>query len=355
MGDIKKIALIVPSLNIGGMERVMVELAWYFSTKSNIKITLILLSNKTKYYELPNSLVLIQPEFDYKKYSRVVFTLKIFLYLRKALKELKPNSLLSFSERYNAFVLLAAIGLGIKLYVSNRASPFYSAGRMIDLINFYTYRMASGIIAQTNLAKEQLFKKSNHKNIIVIGNPIRSIAQSGTQKENIILYVGRFSDQKNQYSLVEYFAAINNMNWVIKFVGDGLKMQQTISKVEKLGLTEYVQFEGMRTDIEFFYNQASIFAFTSLSEGFPNALGEAMAAGLACISYDCVAGPADLIDDGVNGFLIPLGNEKLYIERLKLLMEDADLRKRFGIAAREKMKQFSADKIAQQYLDFILA
>jgi GalNAc-alpha-(1->4)-GalNAc-alpha-(1->3)-diNAcBac-PP-undecaprenol alpha-1,4-N-acetyl-D-galactosaminyltransferase len=79
-----------------------------------------------------------------------------------------------------------------------------------------------------------------------------------------------------------------------------------------------------------------------------------MAAGCACIAYDCIAGPSDIIDDGVNGFLIPEGDHELYKEKLKLLMEDKGLRERFGKAAREKMKQFDAEKITQRFLDFML-
>lgn len=91
----------------------------------------------------------------------------------------------------------------------------------------------------------------------------------------------------------------------------------------------------------------------STSEGFPNALGEAMAAGCACIAYDCVAGPSDIIDDGINGFLIPMGNEVLFQRKLKILMENHDLRVEFGAEAKNKMKQFRADKIADNYFEFI--
>jgi GalNAc-alpha-(1->4)-GalNAc-alpha-(1->3)-diNAcBac-PP-undecaprenol alpha-1,4-N-acetyl-D-galactosaminyltransferase len=349
-----KITLVLPALNMGGMERVMAELACYFSTKPGVEVTLVLLSNQPRFYILADSVKVIEPDFDYNKYSRLVFTIKLFRYLQRSLKKSRPDVLLSFSERYNAFVILAAIGRGAKVYVSDRASPFYSAGKMIDLINPYAYRFATGIIAQTNLAKEHLLKKTKHKNIVVIGNPIRSFQARKAPKENIILYVGRFSDQKNQHVLVEHFAAINDKNWVVKLVGDGFKEKQTREKVQELGVSESVHFEGRQKNIDDYYYRSSIFAFTSLSEGFPNALGEAMAAGLACISYDCIAGPADLIDDGINGFLIPVGDHALYTEKLKELMAKPELRASFGHKAKEKIKSFESHVISEKYFQFLI-
>jgi len=78
-----------------------------------------------------------------------------------------------------------------------------------------------------------------------------------------------------------------------------------------------------------------------------------MAAGCACIAYDCIAGPSDIIDDGLNGFLIPEGNHELFVQKLSSLIADQDLRLRFGVAAKEKMKQFEAGTISERFYSFI--
>ncbi len=338
------------------MEGVMAALATNFSARPGIEVTLIVLGGRDNFYQLPDAVKIITPDFDYKKYSRLRFTAKIFFYLHRTLRQLQPDVLLSFSEKYNAFVTLAALGKGVKIFLSDRASPLYSCGAIIDRLNPIVYRFADGIIAQTQMAKQRLQAKTKHKNIVVIGNPVRPFTPTIQHRQHIILNVGRFSDQKNQWLLAEHYAALpDKKDWVVKLVGDGLKEQITRSRVADLNLQDKILFEGAQKNTAPYYSSASIFAFTSLSEGFPNVLAEAMAAGLACISYDCVAGPADLIDDGVNGFLIPVGNHQLYVSRLQQMIDDDALRQQFGIKAKEKMKDYELNIIAQRFFDFLTA
>src|SRR5690606_30500414 len=143
------------------------------------------------------------------------------------------------------------------------------------------------------------------------------------------------------------FIQINNTSWKLCFLGDGQHQVAVKEKSRTSTLVDHIKFEGNRPDVDTWYQKSSVFAFTSTSEGFPNALGEAMAHGCACISFDCVAGPSELIDDGVNGFLIPEGDHALYVQRLKQLMVVEELRIRFGKNAMEKMKQFNNSKIAK--------
>jgi len=98
---------------------------------------------------------------------------------------------------------------------------------------------------------------------------------------------------------------------------------------------------------------AKVFAFTSSSEGFPNVIGEAMSYGLPVIAYDCTAGPSDLINDEETGFLIEERDQMAYVEKLKTLMQDTALRNKQSGAALEKIKDFDAEKIAQQFFTFI--
>ncbi|MEO6546357.1 MAG: glycosyltransferase [Ferruginibacter sp.] len=350
----KKVFLITSSLKFGGAERVISELAAYFSGKDDLAVTIVCLVKEKQVYGVPKEVTIIEPDFDYKQYSRPIFTFKIYRYLRKILKMERPDTLLSFGGKYNSFVLLAALGLKIPSFISDRSRPTISYGKIKDMINARLYKTARGIVAQTTLAKEVSLKKNKNPNVRVISNPIRMVVKADVPKENIILNVGRFIKSKHQILLAEYFAAVHDGNWKLIFLGDGRYLEEVRVRVKELGIEEWVDFPGMKQDVDSYYRRAKIFAFTSTSEGFPNVLGEALSVPLACMSFNCVAGPADLIEDGVNGFLVEELNHEAYKNKLQRLMQDASLRKDFENEAEKRIRNFTMEQIGEQYLNFIL-
>ena len=124
--------------------------------------------------------------------------------------------------------------------------------------------------------------------------------------------------------------------------------------IDSLGAQEKIVLAGKRTDIEDFYYRSKIFAFASSSEGFPNVIGEAMSAGLPVVAFDCVAGPAEMIVDAENGFLVPLFDYDTFKEKLLVLMNDQEIRDRLGQAAQRSIKRFSVETIGQEVHSFLL-
>jgi GalNAc-alpha-(1->4)-GalNAc-alpha-(1->3)-diNAcBac-PP-undecaprenol alpha-1,4-N-acetyl-D-galactosaminyltransferase len=348
-----RIVLILPSLTSGGLERVITELAWYFSKQNSISVCLISLAKGDFFFPLPDGIQIIMPTFQLKSTCRPIYLIRLIFWLRAQIKGVNPEVLLSFGGKFNSFVLLSVLGINIRTFISDRSQPTISYGSFLNWLNPLMYRKATGIIAQTNKAKEYIEKKIKHKNIKVIGNPINVQNPDFSPKENIILNVGRFIQSKQQDLLLSYFHALHPKGWKLVFLGDGYKLTEVKRKAKAYGLEEKVEFHGAVKDVTSYLIKVRIFAFTSNSEGFPNALGEAMAAGLACISFNCEAGPSDLIDDEINGFLINENDHVSYISKLKLLIENNDLRNKFGNNAIEKVKKFSIDNIGQQYLNFI--
>jgi glycosyltransferase involved in cell wall biosynthesis len=352
---VKVFALVIPSLRIGGMERVIVELANYFTQATPYEIHLIKLTRGENDFVVDNRVIIHEPGFTVKEKNWIKHAVRSLYWLRKTVKKMCPEVALSFGDRYNAFVVLACMGLPVRLYVSNRMNPFLSNGRIIDKLNLLLYPYAHGIIAQTRIAKAAFDKRYRNNNIMVIGNPIKRISGgkiNGPEK-NIILNVGRFDDQKNQELLLNYFRIIDRNDWELVFIGAGSRNEKVQELAGSLPNSLKVRFYDRVQNIEDWYSRSKIFAFTSTSEGFPNALAEAMSAGLACISFDCVTGPSDLIDDGKNGFLIQEYDHETYIQKLTLLMNDENLRERFGQEAKRKVSQFSTDAIGNKYLEFL--
>ncbi len=109
----------------------------------------------------------------------------------------------------------------------------------------------------------------------------------------------------------------------------------------------------MVKDVDELLNRSSIFAFPSILEGFPNALSEAMASGLPCVSFNCDTGPSDLINDGKNGYLVDVGDIDMFSLRLRNLMESESLRANIALEAIKIREQFHISKISNLFLDFL--
>lgn len=349
-----RIMLISPDLSAGGAERVMATLANNLADMSHIEVHLVLLVQGNEFYTIDQRVHVHRPTFDYKQSSRMVAMIKTCIYLRNKIRKLEPFSYLSFGGKYNALALLAGFGLKSRSFVSDRSRPGISYGRFQDNLNKLLYPKATGLIAQTSQARDYYWKTLKHPDIKVIGNPVPVIYDPGFQKKNIILNVGRFIPSKKQELLLEIFSSLNTNDWELWFLGEGELENHCKNRAVALGINDRVKFLGSQKHMLSYYNQCSIFAFTSVSEGFPNALAEAMSAGCACISFDCVAGPADLIENSINGFLVPVEDDAMYKIRLQELLDDEQLRIKFGIEARKTTATLMDREIAKKYLNFLV-
>ena len=351
-----KIFLIIPTLKQGGAERVMSELANQFAQKDNLKVHLVLLAKSNDFYKVDDTVIIHRLGFENKsKLNKIFSELATFKNLRKLLKTHKPDAVLSFMEKYNSFTILAAAFLGLRLFVSDRSNPLKKVPQTTEILRKFTYKYATGIIAQTQFAKDVLVAKTKNKNIRVIPNPVKEIQNyPDIAKEKLILNVGRLVPEKGQKYLIEAFSKINEKaDWRVVILGDGPLRNQLEEQVKILGLDKQVQFLGAVNNVDEWLAKASIFVFPSISEGFPNALAEAMSAGLPCISFDCNAGPKDVINNYKNGVLIEEKNVVEFTLALQQLMHSPDLRLQLGEQAIEIREQLSLEKIAEEYYKFM--
>jgi GalNAc-alpha-(1->4)-GalNAc-alpha-(1->3)-diNAcBac-PP-undecaprenol alpha-1,4-N-acetyl-D-galactosaminyltransferase len=349
------VTLINPSMSQGGTQRVISELAnqWAFD---GYDVTLILFMGSDIFYELDPRINVIDLGFSY---SSVVdkFTNEFLMLfkLRRILKKSKSKFILSFVTQFNIIVILSCMFTKLRVFVSDRTTPMKKLPFIHGLLRKFVYRYCAGFIAQTSLAKELIEKEIPSINAKVIPNPVKSIKlDKSIKKENIILNVGRLTSTKGQKFLIEALANINNKDWKAVFVGSGPDYDYLRSYAIELNVQEQVQFEGACNNIDEILQRSRIFAFPSLTEGFPNALAEALSAGLACVSFDCETGPSDLINDGFNGYLVPVNRVDLFTERLNKLINDQDLVDLFSRNAIDTGIILERAHIANKYLSFCL-
>lgn len=353
-----RVCLIIPSMRHGGAERVMSVLANEWSNRDDLDVYLILLTKQKVFYNLDTKIKVIEPERGYSATvaGKFFYSIWILKYIRKKVAEIHPRSILSFCERYNNLVLLACMGLPYKLFISDRSNPDNNLGLLHESLRSILYKKARGIIAQTKKGKEILNKKTGNSRIFAVPNPLRNVETSNkASKEKVILNVGRNVASKSQLELIEIFSTLSNAEeWKLLILGEGPQRPFLIARIEELNLQSRVLLLDFQEDVDFYYRQASIFAFPSLYEGFPNALSEAMAHGLACIAYDCPTGPAEIIENDKNGFLIQLKDEVDFKQKLQILIDDDVKRETFSKNAFESSKRFSSEHISREYLKIIL-
>lgn len=268
----------------------------------------------------------------------------------------RPDLVLCFGEPIAPVILPIARLQGKRVIVFNRASPLTSLHGRRGLLNPLTYPLAHRVVVQSHRSIELLRRRYRFSRFEVLPNPVDIPARASAieQRQNRVLNVGTLGGKKNQEALISAFASTRpGTPWSLEFVGDGPHRNALEKLREKLKLKDSVHFLGQRSDVNEMLQGSPIFAFTSLTEGFPNALAEAMAAGCACISYDCPTGPSELIEHGVNGFLVEPGNEAEYTRLLQELMERPDLCTMFSRNARSSMSRFETGAVMSRLEEMI--
>lgn len=354
MPNKQKICFITPSLQMGGMERVITLLANQ-AISIGYEVYIICLITDEPYYPLDNRVNVYKPTFKYSK--GLSNKAKVFKYLYSSIKMISPNTVLSFSEVFNPLSILSCRLAGYPIFISDRSSPTVKLSKPTQLLQRSLYPLSDGLIVQTESAKSMAIKNGYNRNIRVIANPLKELdCESNLEldSELVVISVGRLIKSKNFGELIDIFNDSNpSKKWQLWIIGDGPERLSLQSKINNLGLDSNVKLVGAVKDVDSYLSQASIFAFTSLSEGFPNALSEALAIPLPCIAYDCPAGPADLIQDADNGFLIPLHDKKLFKNRLTELMASKKLRIKLTEKYQAHRLKYNVSSIADAYLSFI--
>lgn len=352
----KKICFITTSLTQGGLENAVTVMANEMARRGN-NVTIINFYNQPVFYKLDDKINLIFPDFYREKFNTLTYYSKVLLYVRKNIIKTNPDTIVSYGDYINFITILANVKLKIPVYISDRSSPDKKFPIYVKKLRKFLYPKANGILAQTERAKNQKLKMLGRKcpRIKIIPNPIRPLKEDiKISRKKTILGVARHKHVKGLDRLIEAYSLLENKEWDLIIAGNyGPHTEELKKIIKENGLEESVKLLGPIEEIDKIYYQASIFVLPSRSEGFPNALIEAMACGLACISFNVSSGPSDIINDGINGILVEDGNIVELKNQMAYLINDERKLQYLSVNASKIKEELSVEKIGEIFFNFV--
>jgi len=357
-----KIAFLVASLRGGGAERVASTLCNHWASNGHQIVLITFDSPQNDFYKSDDRIKRYALDsYNTERNLRTMLSgnLRRLMRIRKILKKEKPDVMLSFMPVPNVQAILSCLFTGIPVIISERTyPPYFNDNDNFDRIRKFIYQFSSAFVAQTNIVAQWGANFLKHKKIAVIINPINAgalIESTDAMRTNTILSIGRLSADKGFDMLLQAFQKIhhNNPDWSLQIVGDGSERAKLEQQLKDLKISDRVQLVGQSNAPQSYYARAKIFVVSSRVEGFPNALIEAMANGLASVSFDCNSGPADIIVDGVNGLLVPANKVDGMAEALQRLISDAQLREKLAKEAVKIRDKCQLENISEKWLKLI--
>lgn len=344
----------INAIHDGGAERVMINLAKYFS--ENKYVTILVTSFRDSWeYPVAHGVKRLTIEEEEIKQSRIKRNLSRIRKLRAICKEEQPDILISFMEEPNFRSILATKGLPVKTLVSVRNDPNQEyAGKVGWFVGKILLPLADGCVFQTKDAQKWFPVKLQRKSRIIynaVKEEFYGIVRMPTHGE--IVTCGRLVKQKNHELLIDAFSeVVKDYPYVtLNIYGDGPLRGKLQEQINRLGLNKKIFLMGATDNVGKALQTADIFVLSSDYEGMPNALMEAMAVGVPCISTNCpCGGPRELFGADSTKKLVPCGDVK---QLAKMICETLNTNEQ-GTLEKEKAELFHPQKINKMWEDYIM-
>lgn len=377
-----KITLVIASLNGGGAERVAAGMANYWAERGR-EISLLTMcgSHLSSHFDLHPKVLRrdlgTRPSCrstpDQASLKLLLRTLKgcsqaelsalipdfnRILALREAIVNLRPQAVISFIDVTNVRTLLATQGLGLPVIISEHCDPYHNnLGAGWEGLRRLSYPLAKYLTVLTEEAAPY-FSGFMDGRVRVMPNPIPNAARLASDKTETqqktgrtLLAMGRLAHEKGFDLLLKAFALIaqRQPRWYLQIWGEGALRPQLEHCASALGLRERVRFGGFTKNPFEVMRQADLFVVPSRCEGFSNVLVEAMACGLAVVSFDCPSGPRHIVRDGIDGRLVPPQDVPALAATLERLMIDEAERRRLSANAPKSIERFGMEKVMNSW------
>lgn len=347
----KHVLFAIGSLHGGGAERVVSVWASALAEKGYRVSVLVYARLENEYPVDPR--VNVYPIAETEAACNAMSMIARLKCFRKALKELKPDAVISFLPVVQVYVALASIGLRIPRVETIRINPWRTGILKTKFAKpwLWCFKTCRALIVQSEDQKP-FFSKAVQKKSVVIPNPINSLYIENPKTDyNVashkIVAAGRLSEQKNYKMMIDAVKTVREeyADVSLEIYGIGEQEETLNAYIKEQGLEGTVCLMGRSNELYRVYQKADLYVMSSDYEGMPNALAEAMAIGLPCISTDCKTGPRDLVDDGENGYLVQCDDAAALAEKIKMVFSlSSEEQRAMGQKAREKVTQFCSEE-----------
>jgi glycosyltransferase involved in cell wall biosynthesis len=351
---VDRITLVIPTLTSGGAERVLTTMADHWAGQGRAVTVLTLAAqNDSPFYPLAPGvqrvgLGQIRPASTpiHGAINNVVRLSR----LRRAIRNSKPDVVISFLDQTNVLTLLATRVLNLPVVVSEHTDPgLAQRHRVWDRLRALLYPRADRIVVLSESSKA-FFPPGIRAKTRIIPNPVQVDCPAAPVQKSArpqVVAMGRFGPEKGFDRLIDAFSRIaaDFPDWDLVIWGDGDLRPELTARRDRLGLTDRILLPGRTTSPHIELRKASIYALTSHREGFPMALAEAMACGVPAVAFDLPSGPRDIIRDGTDGELVPNGDIPAFAEALASLMGDCTRRQRMADRAPDVLDRFGVEPV----------
>lgn len=275
--------------------------------------------------------------------------------LRGALLRERPDAVLSFLTKANVLTLAATFGTRLKVIVSESdKAARQEIHPLWSVANGLLLRRANAVVEQTKRALEHV-PATVRRRARVIPHPIETppgLPLPYDEENDLrLVAVGQLTREKGFDLLIDAFnrIAVRQHGWTLDIWGEGPERRSLQAMIKQSPFPGRINLRGSSGIHGGWTEAASAFVLPSRFEGFPEALGEAMAAGLPAIAFDCPYGPRELIRNGHDGILVERENIQALARAMDRLMSSSRLRRALGENAAHSVKRFAPDRIARHW------
>lgn len=352
------ICFVIGAMKYSGAEKVLSMIAKELLENGN-RVSIILLEQEYSIIGDEEGITTYGAKAEGNKISRL---LRRWSYIRKNVKQINPDIIISFGSVCNVNMLSALLFNKIPKVVCERNDPNYDPRSKSDkLTRWFLYHFANGYVFQTTEIRDYFHNIINGKDSAIIPNPIvdSEIRWEYEKTEKRIVTVARLDDfQKDQYVMFDAFKAFHEKHpeYILDIYGDGPDEANYKKYILDNSLDKYIFLRGKTNNPLNDIKTASIFLLTSKFEGMPNALMEALSIGIPCISTDCGGGGAKFLMNTCNCSegLVEVGNAVEIANKLDEFVEKPDLMNEMSHNELRVNNLLEKRKIIQQWTQFFM-